>query len=233
MRNCNSKPIDAYASHQQQAQNALAVQYLPAVKAMAYRMKERLPASVEATDLISIGAEELIKLARRYDADLNDSFWGYAKKRVHGAMLDFLRSLDTVSRSDRRLIKEVERQIIQYFGDNDEEPTDEYLAEVTGEDLSKIQKARGAGDVYSLMSLDDQLQVFGEENTEKSVMHDEVVERVMEALGEMGERDQLIIQLYFYEELNLKEISEILNITESRISQIIKSVTRKIREKVG
>ncbi len=227
-----TKPLQAYASQQQQAQNALAVQYLPAVKAMAYRLKERLPASVDASDLISIGAEELIKLARRYDAELNDSFWGYAKKRVHGAMLDFLRSLDTVSRSDRRLIKEVERQVVQYFSDHDEEPSDEQLADMIGEDLAKIQKARNAGEVCSLMPLDEQLQIFGDENTEKSVMHDELIDQVMATLGEMTERDQMIIQLYFYEELNLKEISHILGITESRISQIIKSVARKIRQRL-
>jgi RNA polymerase sigma factor for flagellar operon FliA len=214
-------------------QSQLAVSYIPAVKAMAHRMKERLPSSIEAGDLISIGTEELIKLAKRYNADINDNFWGFAKKRVHGAMLDFLRSLDTVSRGDRRLIKEVEKIIISYFGENNEEPSDEYLAEVMNEDIVKIQRARYAGDVYSLMSLDDQLQVFGHENTESIVMHDEVIERVTEILSSMGERDQLIIQLYFYEELNLKEISEILDITESRISQIIKSITRKIREKVG
>lgn len=222
--------INAYTSSQAQLQNDIAVQYLPAVKAMAYRMKERLPASVEATDLISIGAEELIKLARRYDPNLNDNFWGYAKKRVHGSMLDFLRSLDTVSRGDRKLIKDVERAISKYFSDNDDEPSDEELAKILGEDVEKIQKARGAADVYGLMSLDDQLQVFSDENTERQVLHEDVIEQVTKALSKLGERDQMIIQLYFYEELNLKEISEILEITESRISQIIKSVTRKIRE---
>ncbi|MDR3162445.1 MAG: RNA polymerase sigma factor FliA [Helicobacteraceae bacterium] len=225
--------IDAYAEQKLHMQSQLAVSYIPAVRAMAHRMKERLPASIEASDLISIGTEELIKLARRYDADLNDNFWGFAKKRVHGAMLDFLRSLDTVSRGDRRLIKEVEKIIISYFGENDEEPSDEYLAKVINEDIAKVQKARYAGDVYFLMSLDEQLQIFSDENTESIVMHDEVIERVTEILSSMGERDQLIIQLYFYEELNLKEISEILDITESRISQIIKNITRKIREKVG
>lgn len=226
-----NKKIGAYASTQQQLQNDLAVQYLPAVKAMAYRMKERLPASVEANDLISIGAEELIKLARRYDAELNDSFWGYAKKRVHGSMLDFLRSLDTVSRGDRKLIKDVEKHISHYFNENDTEPTDEELSKLIGEDVAKIQKARNAGDVYGLMSLDDQLQVFGEENTEKTVLHDDLMSQVTEALLEMPKRDQMVIQLYFYEELNLKEISDVLDITESRVSQIIKSITRKIRER--
>jgi RNA polymerase sigma factor for flagellar operon FliA len=226
--------INAYAAQRQDALNDLAVQYLPAVKAMAHRMKERLPASIEASDLISIGAEELIKLARRYDSEINDSFWGFAKKRVHGAMLDFLRSLDTLSRGDRKLIKDVEKLIITYFGEHDEEPSDEYLARELNEDISKIQKARDAGDVGSLMSLDDQFQMFGEENNvEKKVLRDEAIEQITIVLSHMNEREQTIIQLYFYEEMNLKEISDILNITESRISQIIKNVTRKIRERLS
>ena len=85
------------------AQDELALQYLPAVKAMAFRLKERLPSSIEMADLVSIGTEELIKLARRYDSSLNDSFWGFAKTRVNGAMLDYLRSLDVLSRANRKL----------------------------------------------------------------------------------------------------------------------------------
>ncbi|MBN2782857.1 MAG: RNA polymerase sigma factor FliA, partial [Campylobacterales bacterium] len=74
-------------------EDELAISYLPAVKAMAFRLKERLPSSVDFMDLSAIGTEELIKLARRYDESLNDNFWGYAKKRVYGAMLDYLRTL--------------------------------------------------------------------------------------------------------------------------------------------
>jgi RNA polymerase sigma factor for flagellar operon FliA len=227
--------IASYATNQQELQNSLAVQYLPAVKAMAHRLKERLPASIEASDLISIGAEELIKLARRYDSEINDNFWGYAKKRVHGAMLDFLRSLDTVSRGDRKLIKDVEKLIISYFGEHDEEPTNEFLAQNLGEDVGKVQKARDAGDVGTLLPLDEQLHLFGEEEseTETQILRDELIAQVQAALSEMSERDQTIIQLYFYDELNLKEISEVLDITESRISQIIKSVARRVRERIG
>ena len=89
-------------------QDELAIQYLPAVKAMAYRLKERLPSSVDTNDLNAIGTEELIKLARRYDVNINDSFWGYAKTRVYGSMLDYLRSLDIVSRANRKMIKQIQ-----------------------------------------------------------------------------------------------------------------------------
>ena len=93
-----------YSQNLKKEQDELVLQYLPAVRAMAYRLRERLPASVDVNDLISIGTEEMIKLSRRYDKDQNDSFGGYGKKRVYGSMLDFLRSLDTMSRANRRLI---------------------------------------------------------------------------------------------------------------------------------
>lgn len=80
------KSNNGYNQTLKYAQDELALQYLPAVKAMAFRLKERLPSSIEMADLVSIGTEELIKLARRYDSSLNDSFWGYAKTRVNGAM---------------------------------------------------------------------------------------------------------------------------------------------------
>ncbi|SFV51867.1 RNA polymerase sigma factor for flagellar operon [hydrothermal vent metagenome] len=199
----------------------LALQYLPAVKAMAFRLKERLPSSIDYSDLSAIGTEELIKLARRYDEGLNDSFWGYAKKRVYGAMLDYLRSLDIVSRANRQLIKQIE------------EPSDEELAEIIGEDIQKIHDARIASSIYTVMPIDDHLQMGDEGATLKKIEQEELVEVIKNVLTTFKEREQLIIQLYYFEELTLKEISEILGITESRISQIHKSVIKKIKESIG
>jgi len=220
-----------YEQHIQEAQNNLAIQYLPAVKGMAYRLKERLPSSVDVSELISIGAEEIIKLARRYNESLNDSFWGYAKKRVYGAMLDYLRSLDIVSRTDRKILKDMEKKILEYIALYDEEPSDEYLSKELNEDIEKIKKVRYTTEIYTLMPLDEQIQAFNQASTEATVEQDEIIEIIKDILVSMGEREQLVIQLYYFEELNLKEISHILNITESRISQIIKTTIRKIRER--
>jgi RNA polymerase sigma factor for flagellar operon FliA len=220
-----------YEQHIQEAQNNLAIQYLPAVKGMAYRLKERLPSSIDVSELISIGAEEIIKLARRYNESLNDSFWGYAKKRVYGAMLDYLRSLDIVSRTDRKILKDMEKKILEYIALYDEEPSDEYLSKELNEDIEKIKKVRYTTEIYTLMPLDEQIQAFNQASTEATVEQDEIIEIIKDILVSMGEREQLVIQLYYFEELNLKEISHILNITESRISQIIKTTIRKIRER--
>jgi len=225
--------INAYNQDIKHKEDELALQYLPAVKAMAFRLKERLPSSIDYMDLSAIGTEELIKLARRYDEKLNDSFWGYAKKRVYGAMLDYLRSLDILSRASRKLVKAIDYAIEEYRVVHDEEPTDEELAITLGESVEKVHDARIASNIYTVMPLHDQLQVGDEGAALAKIEKEELVETIKNVLGEYKEREQLIIQFYYFEELTLKEISEILDITESRISQIHKSVIQKIKESVG
>jgi len=225
--------IDAYTQDLKHKEDELALQYLPAVKAMSFRLKERLPSSVDFMDLSAIGTEELIKLARRYDETLNDNFWGYAKKRVYGAMLDYLRSLDILSRASRKLVKAIDYAIEEYRVTNEEEPTDAELAEILDEDINKVHDARIASTIYTVMPLHDQLQVGDEGAALAKIEKEELIDVIKKVLGEFAEREQLIIQFYYFEELTLKEISELLSITESRISQIHKSVIHKIKESVG
>ena len=225
--------ISAYTEDIKHKEDELAIQYLPAVKGMAYRLKERLPSSIDYMDLSAIGTEELIKLARRYDEKLNDSFWGYANKRVYGAMLDYLRSLDILSRASRKLVKAIDYAVEEYRLTHEEEPTDAELSELLGESEEKIHDARIASTIYTVMPLHDQLQVGDEGAALALIEKEELVSVIKKVLSEYSEREQLIIQFYYFEELTLKEISEILDITESRISQIHKSVIHKIKESVG
>ncbi len=222
-----------YTQELKHREDQLAIQYLPAVKAMSFRLKERLPSSIDYMDLSAIGTEELVKLARRYDETQNDSFWGYAKTRVYGAMLDYLRSLDLVSRSSRRLIKEIDSAIETHMADHDDEPTDGELSVILGIEVEKIHEARIASDIYTVLPLDDQLGTPEEGGMLERLEHEDLVEAIKKVLGGFEEREQMIIQLYYFEELTLKEISEIVNITESRISQIHKSVIRRIKDAVG
>jgi RNA polymerase sigma factor for flagellar operon FliA len=225
--------ISAYTQDIKHTKDELAIQYLPAVKAMAFRLKERLPSSIDYMDLSAIGTEELIKLARKYDEKLNDSFWGYAKKRVYGAMLDYLRSLDILSRASRKLVKAIDYAVEEYRLTHDGEPTDEQLAEILQESVEKVHDARIASSIYTVMPLHDQLQVGDEGASLAVIEQEELINVIKNLLSQYSEREQLIIQLYYFEELSLKEISDILNITESRISQIHKSLIHKIKESVG
>ena len=233
MESLRKKQLNAYQQNVKKHQDDLVLQYMPAVRAMAFRLKERLPSSVDVNDLIAVGMEEMIKLSRRYDKDQNDSFWGYGKKRVYGSMLDFLRSLDVMSRANRKLVKAIDYQVDVYFNEHGEEPDDMYLAAVLEEDIDKIKEARNASVISTTLPINEQMTIFAGDETEAIVEKDQLIEVIQSILAQQNEREQLIIQLYYFEELNLKEISAILDISESRISQIHKKLIRKIRERLG
>lgn len=233
MNYAKQKQLDIYKSQIKKEQDDLVIAYMPAVKAMAYRLKSRLPSSVEVSDLISVGSEAMVRLSHSYDKSQNDNFWGYVKQRVYGSMLDYLRTLDSISRNSRKLVKDIDRLSDEYYNKHQSEPSDEYLAKALNEDISKIKEARNLSDIASVLRLEDQYELLSEYNTEAQIEKDELIEHIKDILSEFSERDQMIIQLYYYEELSLKEISEILNITESRISQIHKRLITKIRERLG
>ncbi len=212
--------------------NEIVLRFTPAVRAMGYRLKERLPSSVDVNDLISIGLEEMIKLSRRYDDNLNDSFWGYAKKRVYGSMLDYLRSLDVVSRSNRKLIKAIDLEISKFTDEHMREPDDNYLAKKLSTSKEKIKEARKASQINISVPLHEHLYEDRTEDIEKIIEKEQMIESIKDILSTLTEREQMIITLYYYEELNLKEISALLEISESRISQIHKKLVKQLREKL-
>lgn len=226
------KQPNPYAQTIKKEQDDIVLAYTPALRAMAFRLKERLPAHIDVSDLMGAGLEEMVRLSRKYDKERNDSFWGYAQKRVYGAMLDFLRGLDVVSRADRTLVKNIDALVNEYFNKFEREPEDEYLAAMLEESVEKIREARNVSAVVGVLSIDDQMELMSEENTFERVEREDLIEKITQILNEFEERDQLIVQLYYYEELSLKEISEILHISEGRISQIHKRLMEKIRKKL-
>lgn len=233
MHELKQKQLNAYKNTIKKEQDEIVLKYMPALRAMAFRLKERLPSSIDTNDLISIGIEEMIKLSRKYDKEQNDSFWGYGKKRIYGSMLDYLRTLDVVSRSDRKLVKSINSEIDNYFNEFEEEPSDEYLAEKLNEDIEKIREARGVSGIITILPIDEQMELIGQNDVEKSIEREDLILKIEEALKDFDERDQMLVQLYYYEELNLKEISQIMNISESRISQIHKRLLDRIRRSLG
>ncbi len=232
MLKSNAPLNNPYAQALKKEQDELVVAYMPALRALAFRLKERLPSSIDVNDLISIGVEEMIKLASRYDKDQNNSFWGFVKKRVYGAMLDYLRSLDIMSRNNRKIIKDIDALIDEYFQKYEEEPDDAYLAEKLNLEIDKIKEARQAHAVSYVLPLDEQINCYSEDTTLEKIEREALLEQVNAVLETLKDREQLIIQLYYYEELSLKEISDMLGISESRISQIHKKLLKKLRERV-
>ncbi|ELL0792007.1 RNA polymerase sigma factor FliA [Campylobacter upsaliensis] len=223
----------SYADVIKKEQDELVISYMPALRAMAFRLKERLPSSIDVNDLIGVGIEEMIKLSRRYDKDQNDNFWGFARKRVNGSMLDYLRRLDVMSRNNRKILKDIDVILDEYFLENECEPDDEYLAKKLEIDVERVREVRAAHAISYTLPLDEQIEMYSEDETLEKIEIGELLEHINEILDTLKERDQLIIQLYYYEELSLKEISEILNVSESRISQIHKKLLKKLRERLS
>jgi len=226
------KQLSAYAQTIKKEQDDIVLSYMPALRTMAFRLKERLPGSIDVNDLIGVGVEEMIKLSRKYDKDRNDSFWGYAKKRVYGSMLDFLRDLDVISRTDRTLVKAIDAVTNEYFNEHETEPDDEYVAKILNEDVEKVREARNVSSVVSTLRIDDQMELMSDEDTLAAIEKEDLTEKIQAVLQELDERDQLVIQLYYYEELSLKEISEILRVSEGRVSQVHKRLMQKIRDRL-
>ncbi len=233
MNELKQKQLDAYQKEIKKSQDELVLSYMPALRAMAFRLKSRLPSSIEVNDLISVGATAMVKLSRTYDKEQSDSFWGYVKQRVYGSMIDYLRGLDFLSRGNRKLVKDIDSAINEYFNKFECEPDDAYLAKILGEDEAKIREARNLSDVSATFPIDEQSQLLSESDTESKIEKDELIQKITDVLNEFGEREQMIIQLKNYEELSLKEISDILGITESRISHIHRRLITKIRDRLG
>ena len=193
MMECNR--TSSYVNELKHKEDELAISYLPAVKAMAFRLKERLPSSIDFWDLAAIGTEELVKMERRYDVQQNDSFWGYAKTRVYGAMLDYLRSLDMVSRANRKLIKMIDKAITEHLAENEDEPSNAELAIMLDESEEKINDARIASEIYAVMPIDEQLSLANEGSTLEKIEKEDLLEVIDAVLNNHSEREQMIIQL--------------------------------------
>jgi RNA polymerase sigma factor for flagellar operon FliA len=209
--------------------------YSPLVKYVAGRLGSGLPAHVDEGDLVSYGLLGLIGAIERYDPDRDIKFETYAIARIRGSIIDELRALDWVPRSVRSRAREIERAIAALEARLGRAPTDEEIASRVGitveeleESLTDIARSSiaaldelwsvsGEGDQVSLLdTLEDPDSVRPAEALDET----ELREILGDAISRLPEREKLVITLYYYEELTLREIGEVLGVTESRISQL-------------
>jgi RNA polymerase sigma factor for flagellar operon FliA len=218
------------------ARDRLVVAYSPLVKYVAGRMGAGLPAHVDEADLISYGLGGLISAIERFDLSREIRFETYAITRIKGAILDELRALDWVPRSVRARAREIERATIKLEARLQRSPTEEELAEhlelsveelrgsllqIANSSISALDELWSApdssGDSVSLL---DTLQDANAPDPERVVEQGDLRDRIATALERLPEREKLVIALYYYESLTLREIGEVLNVTESRVSQL-------------
>jgi RNA polymerase sigma factor for flagellar operon FliA len=213
----------------------LIVTYAPLVKYVAGRLGSGLPAHVEEADLVSYGLLGLIGAIERYDPDRDIKFETYAISRIKGAIIDELRALDWVPRSVRSRAREIERAIGELEAKLGTAPTDEQIAAKMGisvdeleESLTDISRSSIAAldELWSTSSDGDQVSLLDtiEDTTgprpAEVLDATELREALADAIARLPEREKLVVTLYYYEELTLREIGEVLGVTESRISQL-------------
>ena len=213
----------------------LILTYAPLVKYVAGRLGSGLPAHVDEGDLVSYGLLGLIGAIERYDPGRDIKFETYAIARIKGAIIDELRALDWVPRSVRSRAREIERAIGELEAKLGIAPTDEQIAEKIGitveelEDsltdisrssiaaLDELWSVSGDGDQVSLM---DTIEDVSGPRPAEALDETETREALADAIARLPEREKLVVTLYYYEELTLREIGEVLGVTESRVSQL-------------
>lgn len=225
--------IEAYKTVDDFEKEELIKSYLPLVRKVVHRLSGRLPKDVDIKEMLNSGIIGLVDALEKYDPKHETNFSTYAQFRIRGAILDSFRSQDWLPRSLRfksHKIEEAYQVIEQKLG---RAATDEEVAAELGLDVQELQQLLGEVGSIVMLSFEELGFGHGEERFQandwvadrtddplNNLLGGEKVELIARALDRLPEKERLVISLYFYEELNLKEIGEILGVTESRASQI-------------
>jgi RNA polymerase sigma factor for flagellar operon FliA len=220
----------------QALRDRLILNYAPIVKYVAGRLGSGLPAHVDDGDLVSYGLLGLISAIERYDPDRDVKFETYAIARIRGSILDELRALDWVPRSVRSRARQIERAMAELEAKLGRAPSDEEIAAKVGISVEELEGSLTDISRSSIAALDELWTISGSGGDQVALIdtiedehgpepqtafaQTELREIVADAITNLPEREKLVITLYYYEDLTLREIGEVLGVTESRISQL-------------
>ncbi|GHU70296.1 RNA polymerase sigma factor WhiG [Spirochaetia bacterium] len=222
-------------------------QYAPLVKYVAGKIAVGMPHNVEFDDLVGFGTFGLIDAIDKFDPEKNVKFKTYAVTRIRGSIFDELRSNDWVPRSVRQKTREVEDAIGSLEAQLGRPATDQEIASSMGmsedEYLKTMRKISGtsilslndvwfSGDENDKVSIGDSIESPSSLNPDEIVVKDEVRRVIAESLTELPEKEKQILVLYYYEDLTLKEIGQVLKVTESRVSQLHTKAITRLRSKL-
>jgi len=222
--------------------NVIVERYLPLVRKIAAKIASSLPDNITADDLFGSGVMGLIDAVEKYDTTLNVQFTTYARYRIRGAIYDELRKADWIPRSMRQKAKNMENTINDLSLKTGRNVSNDEIARMLNITEQEVNRIRGQMSNISIVSLDGFRET--DENSYRTVISDDSVyanpeksyekvaiqDIIYDALLTLKERDRLVLTLYYYEELTLKEIGKILGVTESRVCQMHARSLKKIRE---
>lgn len=233
--------LATYASVQEPDPDALVLSNAHLVKRIAYHMKNRLPDSVQVDDLIQAGMIGLIEASRNYDASQGASFETYSGIRIRGSMLDEIRRSDWTPRSVHRKARQVAEAMRAIENEQGRDARDQEVAEAMEIPLDEYHKILQDASGSRIFSLED-LQAVGEMPTESSeravagplegIQKESFKNALAESIGGLPERERLVIGLYYDEEMNLREIGDVLGVSESRVCQIHSQAALRLRSRL-
>lgn len=227
-----------------ESREELMATYLPHVKRIVNRMAIHLPASVDVEDLYHVGVIGLIQAIDRFDPEMDNKFITYATHRIRGAVLSELRSRDYLSRTNRRKIRELDQVYAALEQKLGREVEDEELAAALGIDLDELEEIKKLSSI-SFISFEEvgysetqdkgrllKLLVDGKGDALAVTEFRQLRDALARAIEQLPEKEKLVLSLYYYEELNMKETGAVLNITESRVSQIHSQAILRLRSRL-
>lgn len=209
-------------------------QHYTLVKRIAFHLRTRLPANIATDDLIQAGMEGLIHAQRAFEPSRGIEFEMFAKTRIRGAMLDEVRRISYSTRSAITIKREQDQAISTLGKEYGRAPKSAEVAEYLGKDIATYEKERLIAEGVDIVS-SDALPTNLEEASEleagpdQSLEREQMVTQLAEAIELLPERARMVLALYYQEEMNLKEIGAILEVSESRVSQIISETAGKLR----
>ena len=228
----------------QEMREQIIIEYAPLVKIVAGRLSMYLGGNVEYEDLVSYGVFGLIDAIDKFDTNKDVKFETYASLRIRGSILDQIRNMDWIPRTVRQRQRKIDEAIKSLEARTGKTPTDEMLAEelgVSGEELLSWQSQLKVTNVVSLNEfvesgnepVMDAKGNFRFAQPEEVIAETELKRMLKDAMQLLTEKEQKVILLYYYEDLTLKEISRVLEVSESRISQLHTKALQKMKKKMG
>jgi RNA polymerase sigma factor for flagellar operon FliA len=229
-----------------QSRDDLILAHLPLVKFLVGRICSKLPPHLDQQDLMSAAVVGLITAAERFDPSRGIQFKTFAEKRIKGTIMDELRAQDWLPRGLREKYKRLEAEFSKLEQKLSRNPNSEEIALAMGMELEDYFDLLEEVHTLSFVSLDefqedDEGTTFGlldflaqdeAENPQNKMMAYQLVKALGDAIEALPEKERIVITLYYYEELNLKEIGEVLSLTESRISQLHSQAVLRLRSKM-
>ena len=212
------------------------LKHIGLVKRVALHLKTRLPNFMEVDELIQVGTVGLIEAAQSFDASKGVDFEIFAKNRIRGAILDQVRKLSYLPRSAIVNIRDHNEASALLGGELGREPTQSELAEFMGKDIESFQKERTHAHQFQTVSLESQIPESVDmpstdsNEPEAQLTEEQLMAALADSIESLPEREKTIVSLYDVEEMNLKEIGAILEVSESRVSQVLSATVKQLRK---